>query len=637
MALQTVHALQSQGHAVTLYTFSHSEECFSELQAELDIVLWPEVQVQNSKFKIQNGGIVKNKKKSITLPFAFCLLPCKKAFNIITLAFHLRHVDIIIANNPPMQCVAALAKLASLKCKVQSAKCKVNTRSRNFSLWILHFELSTLWTVWWHHHVPWYFSPKAKNTNEKCTMKNVQWRNHFKNPQLFIIHYSLYITKWIKSFVERNFVIPFIDQMVVTSHFVAEKVREYCGREAVVVHPVIQTAPTHSDREYPRSTTTPLKGGLGHQQEQEAIQSQSPFQGGADEGSGGMYQKSGYWEYTYPANTKLKSFSHQMSREMTRAEQRLWFEVLQSGKTGSKWVKQKIIGNFIVDFYCHEKRLVIEVDGWVHHDQPYYDTERTRYLEKLGIRVIRYNNEIVLNQIDQVREKIEHEMEVREYPRSTTTPLKGGQGTGAIPVPLSRGDKVHDWHGGMQQDAVTLFTHGRLEAGKGLDTLVNIFNKLRITNYKLRESKGCQIHLIIFWTGSLETQLREEGIDVRPFRGQETFSELSTGKFWHVIGVYCSSIDAFGMASLESQMAGFPTVILDSGGASEAILSDERDEPVGYLVDSEESLFASLSYFAEHKKFPENLSNVNFSHKKDYFSPSRLSSDLLSLMHRIGD
>ncbi len=52
-----------------------------------------------------------------------------------------------------------------------------------------------------------------------------------------------------------------------------------------------------------------------------------------------------------------------MSREMTRAEQRLWFEVLQSGKTGYKWVKQKIIGNFIVDFYCHEKRLVIEVDG----------------------------------------------------------------------------------------------------------------------------------------------------------------------------------------------------------------------------------------------------------------------------------
>jgi very-short-patch-repair endonuclease len=74
-------------------------------------------------------------------------------------------------------------------------------------------------------------------------------------------------------------------------------------------------------------------------------------------------EKSGYFEYTYPANIKLQSFSHQMSRQMTRAEQRLWFEVLQSGKTGYKWVKQKIIGNFIVDFYCHEKRLVIEVDG----------------------------------------------------------------------------------------------------------------------------------------------------------------------------------------------------------------------------------------------------------------------------------
>lgn len=121
--------------------------------------------------------------------------------------------------------------------------------------------------------------------------------------------------------------------MIATSHFVAEKIQEYCGRGAVLVHPVIQ------------------------------IQSQSPFQGGADEGGGGMHQKSGYGEYNYPANTKLQSFSHQMSREMTRAEQRLWFEVLQSGKTGYKWAKQKIIGNFIVDFYCHEKRLVIEVDG----------------------------------------------------------------------------------------------------------------------------------------------------------------------------------------------------------------------------------------------------------------------------------
>lgn len=428
----------------------------------------------------------------------------------------------------------------------------------------------------------------------------------------------------IKRFFEKNLVISFIDQMVVTSRFVGEKLREYCGRDSVVIHPVIQITPVHSDREYPRSLTTPLKGGPG--QEKELIESQSPFQGGrksewtrgyvgaADEGSGGMqqHQKSGYWEYTYPANIKLKSFSHQMSREMTRAEQRLWFEVLQSGKTGHKWIKQKIIWNFIVDFYCHEKRLVIEVDGWVHQEQEDYDAERTKYLENLGIQVIRYTNEIVLNQIDQVREKILWEMEQIQDPKhqlDLSSPLKGAPDT----------------------DTVTLFTHGRLEEGKGLDMLTRVFDKIQSTEYK-EQNDGIQ--LIIFWTGSLESKLREEGRDVRPFRGEETFSELSTGKYGHVIGVYCSSIDAFGMASLESQMAGFETIIMDSGGASEAILSDDDDHPVGYLVHLEEELFRTISWYVQQKTFQKQLSNVNFSHKRDYFSPTRLSSDLLSLMSK---
>lgn len=345
-----------------------------------------------------------------------------------------------------------------------------------------------------------------------------------------------------------------------------------------------------------------------------------------------------------------------MSREMTRAEQRLWFEVLQSGKTGHKWVKQKIIWNFIVDFYCHEKYLVIEVDGWVHQEKEDYDAERTKYLENLGIQVIRYTNEIVLNQIDQVREKILWEMEKAPVPllrgekseneqggmqpdtiplpsTKISSPLKGALAADAIPVPLSRGEEVQNEQGGMVRGTahITLFTHGRLEAGKGLDMLTRVFDKIQSTEYK-EQNDGIQ--LIIFWTGSLETKLREEGRDVRPFRGEETFSELSTGKYGHVIGVYCSSIDAFGMASLESQMAGFETIIMDSGGASEAILSDDHDEPVGYLVHSEEELFRTISWYVQQKTFQKQLSNVNFSHKRDYFSPTRLSSDLLSLMSK---
>lgn len=89
------------------------------------------------------------------------------------------------------------------------------------------------------------------------------------------------------------------------------------------------------------------------------------------------------------------------------------------------------------------------------------------------------------------------------------------------------------------------------------------------------------------------------------------------------------------MCALESQMAGLSTVILDRGGAREANLSDVSGDPVGYLVDSEDELCASLSYYIEHKMFPKQMSNVNFSHKRSYFSRDRLSSDLLSIITKI--
>ncbi len=121
-----------------------------------------------------------------------------------------------------------------------------------------------------------------------------------------------------------------------------------------------------------------------------------------------------------------------------------------------------------------------------------YDLERTRYLENLGIQVIRYTNEIVLNQIDQVREKVQWEMEKAPVPDTIplsstkiSSPLKGALAAGSIPVPLSRGEEIQHEQGGMQSentpvlpmvghplergtgsssaDTVTLFTHGRLE------------------------------------------------------------------------------------------------------------------------------------------------------------------------------
>ena len=64
---------------------------------------------------------------------------------------------------------------------------------------------------------------------------------------------------------------------------------------------------------------------------------------------------------------------------------------------GRKFRRQHSIGSFIVDFYCHQERLIVEVDGTI-HDDPYrarYDAERQQVLEEEGYRVLRFTNEMV--------------------------------------------------------------------------------------------------------------------------------------------------------------------------------------------------------------------------------------------------
>lgn len=81
-----------------------------------------------------------------------------------------------------------------------------------------------------------------------------------------------------------------------------------------------------------------------------------------------------------------------MRQEMTPAERKLWFEYLKDATP--RWRKQRPFGPYIVDFYCPELKLVIEVDGESHYtpEGQAYDAERTAYLESMGIRVLRFSN-----------------------------------------------------------------------------------------------------------------------------------------------------------------------------------------------------------------------------------------------------
>ena len=93
---------------------------------------------------------------------------------------------------------------------------------------------------------------------------------------------------------------------------------------------------------------------------------------------------------------------------MTGQETRLWSRLRARQLQGLKFRRQHGIGPYIVDFYCPEQSLVIEVDGDSHADadQIVKDQRRDRYFQSLGLRVIRYINDDILKNLDGVLEDL---------------------------------------------------------------------------------------------------------------------------------------------------------------------------------------------------------------------------------------
>ena len=104
----------------------------------------------------------------------------------------------------------------------------------------------------------------------------------------------------------------------------------------------------------------------------------------------------------------LKSFARENRRNQTEAEEFLWRQ-LKGSALGVKFKRQLIILNYIADFACLEKSLIIEVDGGYHfhHDQMEQDAYRTEELEKLGFKVIRFRNENIIIEIEKVLKTIQ--------------------------------------------------------------------------------------------------------------------------------------------------------------------------------------------------------------------------------------
>ena len=110
------------------------------------------------------------------------------------------------------------------------------------------------------------------------------------------------------------------------------------------------------------------------------------------------------------SNPKTKHHAVKLRKELTPAERKLW-ALLRNDQMGVKFRRQHAIGNFIPDFVCIQKKLIVELDGSQHLEQEEYDFERTSFLESKGYRILRFWNNQIMNDIEAVLRAIAYALE----------------------------------------------------------------------------------------------------------------------------------------------------------------------------------------------------------------------------------
>ncbi len=110
---------------------------------------------------------------------------------------------------------------------------------------------------------------------------------------------------------------------------------------------------------------------------------------------------------------RLTLIARTLRKRMTPAEKLLWARVRNRRLDGWKFLRQHPIGSYIVDFYCHEARLVVELEGEIHKApaQREYDNLRFEEMRLLGVRILRVQNEDVMHKMEDVLRMILQEVQ----------------------------------------------------------------------------------------------------------------------------------------------------------------------------------------------------------------------------------
>ena len=104
------------------------------------------------------------------------------------------------------------------------------------------------------------------------------------------------------------------------------------------------------------------------------------------------------------------AFARRLRQSATKFEDVLWQSLRGSRLHGAKFRRQVPFGPYVVDFYRHSARLVVELDGAQHDWQGEYDAERTKVVEAFGVRVIRFTNGDIRDDLDAVLRPISEEL-----------------------------------------------------------------------------------------------------------------------------------------------------------------------------------------------------------------------------------
>lgn len=114
-----------------------------------------------------------------------------------------------------------------------------------------------------------------------------------------------------------------------------------------------------------------------------------------------------------PRNSNNLTHARSLRKNMTDAERKLWYEYLRP--CPYKFTRQKIVGPYILDFYCASTQLAVEIDGSQHYEPQgqQQDAARTAYLQAFGISVLRFSNRDVLLNLEGVATEIERTILMR--------------------------------------------------------------------------------------------------------------------------------------------------------------------------------------------------------------------------------